>query len=327
MNNIRLLPVVIVAITALLVLKTIGMVANGGYVLTGVATAEAAGAPASTSQSSGETITLPAEPTLEDTSPTIRDLTPTISQTAAGSGDHSVEASAAATSPVAAPPQSAAGHSVPGEDSGNTVVANNACAPRLIESGDAASNGEGELTVVPGDCPPLVDALPQLLTTNGPVPLTTGDASLTENAVLERLASRRSELETYEQQLAMRALVVEAAEKRIDERQATLKSIEDQIGALVEQRKQMEEGQFAGIVAMYEAMKPKDAAKIFDNLDVDVLLRVAKMMSPRRLSPILAEMTTSRAQELTVRMATATTDPLDTMTPDDLAALPQIVGR
>ena len=78
---------------------------------------------------------------------------------------------------------------------------------------------------------------------------------------------------------------------------------------------------------MYETMKPKDAANIFNALDVEVLLRVAKMMSPRKMAPILAEMNTARAQELTVRMASASSDPLDSMTPDDLASLPQIVGE
>ena len=52
----------------------------------------------------------------------------------------------------------------------------------------------------------------------------------------------------------------------------------------------METGQFAGIVAMYETMKPKDAANIFNELDMEVLLRVAKTMSPRKMAPILAEM-------------------------------------
>ena len=35
----------------------------------------------------------------------------------------------------------------------------------------------------------------------------------------------------------------------------------------------MESGQFAGIVAMYETMKPKDAANIFNNLDMGCCCR------------------------------------------------------
>lgn len=325
MTNIRLLPIVILAVAALLVLKTVGLVTNGGYVLAGVATAQAAGggsAPGGTVVAQGETVTMPAEPTIADETPTLDDGSPTLGQQPSaghgGGGEHGAEAET----------ESGAGEAeAHGTEVTNVIAAENACAPQPV--GDAAAGGsvEGQLTMVPADCPPLVDALPQILTSTGTAPLGGGEHSVTEQALLERLAARRTELETYEQQLAMRASLVEAAEKRIEERQVTLQSIEDQIAALVEQRKQMEEGQFSGIVAMYETMKPKDAAKIFDNLDMDVLLRVSKMMSPRKMAPILAEMNTNRAQELTVRMASASNDPLDSMTPDDLAALPQIIGQ
>src|SRR5690554_8237220 len=113
----------------------------------------------------------------------------------------------------------------------------------------------------------------------------------------------------------------------MEHRTATLQSMEIQISTLVDQLKEMESGQFAWIVAMYEAMRPKDAAKIFNNLDIEVLLRVAKTMSPRKMAPILAEMDTARAQELTVKMAALADRPATEMTPDDLAALPQIVGQ
>jgi flagellar motility protein MotE (MotC chaperone) len=89
----------------------------------------------------------------------------------------------------------------------------------------------------------------------------------------------------------------------------------------------MEAGQFAAIVAMYEVMKPKDAAKIFNNLDMEVLVRVSTAMQPRKMAPILAEMDAARAQELTVSMAALADHPVTEMTPENLAALPQIVGQ
>jgi flagellar motility protein MotE (MotC chaperone) len=54
---------------------------------------------------------------------------------------------------------------------------------------------------------------------------------------------------------------------------------------------------------MYESMKPRDAAKIFDRLEVNVLLQVASMMSPRSMSEILALMAPDRAEQLTVELA------------------------
>ena len=332
MTNIRLLPVVILAITALLVLKTLGLVTNGGYVLTGVSTAQAAGGGhGGGGAASGETVTLPSEPTIEDGSPTLTDAAPTLGE-AGGDDGHGAPASGhgEALTEHGSEAVEADAHGetdAHGEPVGNVIAAENACDPRPAAEVGEADTSEGELMVIPGDCPPLADALPQVLTPDGTMPLGGGETSVTEQALLERLSTRRTELESYEQELAMRASLVEAAEQRIEERQQTLQSIEDEIASLVEQRKEMEEGQFAGIVAMYETMKPKDAANIFNALDIEVLLRVAKMMSPRKMAPILAEMDTMRAQELTVRMASAGTDPLDQMAPETLAELPQIVGQ
>lgn len=349
MTSLRLLPVVILAVAALLVLKTIGLVSGGGYVLTGVQLAQAAGGGghggggSSSGAAGGETLTLPSEPTIKDDSPTLKDIDPTMGQNAsAGHGTPSASHGGAeagadgSTAEVASGDHAepaAEGAEVPGGQGSevpgplNVVEADNACAPRPVLDEDEVPSPDGELTVMPADCPTPDDALPQLLTQDGLVPLNAADATLTEKALLERLTARRTELETYEQELAMRASLVDAAEKRVEERATTLQAIEDQIASLVEQRKQMEEGQFASIVAMYETMKPKDAANIFNELDIEVLLRVAKMMSPRKMAPILAEMNTVRAQELTVRLASSSTDPLESMTPDDLAALPQIVGQ
>ena len=107
-----------------------------------------------------------------------------------------------------------------------------------------------------------------------------------------------------------------------------MQALENQISTLVDQRQQMETGQFASIVAMYETMRPKDAANIFNNLDMAVLLQVSKTMNPRKMAPILAAMDPARAQELTVAMADMSEQPVDQMTPADLAAaLPQIVGQ
>ncbi|MBE7732087.1 MotE family protein [Devosia faecipullorum] len=323
MTNIRLLPVVILAVAALFVLKTVGLVTNGGYVLTGVSIAEAAGgaAPTTTPVAQGETVTMPSEPTIADTTPTLGDKTPTLAMQPA-------EASAQGVSGETVDHDEGDVIGAAAEQGGENLIADeNACALRPVLPEGEQSASDGQLMVMPADCPPMVDALPQLVTGEGLVPFGNSESGQTEQVLLERLAARRTELETYEQQLAMRASLVEAAEKRIEERQATMQSIEDQIASLVEQRKQMEEGQFASIVAMYETMKPKDAAKIFDNLEMEVLLRVSKMMAPRKMAPILAEMNTTRAQELTVGMASASTDPLESMSEDDLAALPQIIGQ
>lgn len=327
MNSVRLLPIVILAVAALLILKTVGIVTQGGYVLTGVARAEAAGGgggAGNSAEQGGAIPTLAGEPTLSDTSPTLENSAPTLGESDAGSGDHGGETQGEHGEADA---NTAALGDGPEGQEGNVIAQLNACDPRPAGGEEDVPSPDGQLMVIPADCPLPGDAAPQALTPEGAVQLSSADATPTERALLERLAARRTELDAYAQELAMRASLVDAAEKRIDERQATLQSIEDQIASLVEQRKAMEEGQFAAIVDMYGTMKPKDAAAIFDQLDMEVLVRVAKMMTPRKMAPILAAMNTGRAQELTVRLASAETDPLESMTPDDLAALPQIIGQ
>ncbi|RYE59504.1 MAG: hypothetical protein EOP20_04750, partial [Hyphomicrobiales bacterium] len=305
MNRIRLLPVVILVVAALLVLKTVGLVTQGHYALSGVSPALAAGGGGGEAAAGGHgggaaaptaTTTLQ-QPTLSDSAPTMADTAPTAGEQPAAAGGHGAPAAEGHGAPAPeaahgeAAPAADAGHGAPAADATqvaeatvdipaeagghggtNSVADFNACAP--VPVGEATP--EGQLTVLSGDCPPITDAPAQLSTPTGNVEIGGTDPTLTEQVLLSRLAARRTELETYEQELTMRASLVEAAEARIEERQQTLQSIEDQIAALVEQRKEMEEGQFAGIVAMYETMKPKDAAGIFNALDIEVLLRVAK---------------------------------------------------
>ena len=355
MTNIRLLPVVVLAIAALLVLKTMGLVTNGGYVLTGVGAAQAAGATGGGEAGTTEadlTVTPAGEPTMEDTSPTLSDNAPTLGAPAEEAGGHGEAPAEEATGEAQAtgelpaiPPAETPANPIAAMASdtycvdadatiteGGEVVLQGGAAEAAHGAEDAAEPvPEGSFPPMPAaDCLPSGDALPMEVVEGGSVaPLAGGEgvSSATEQALLARLAARRAELEQYESDLALRASIVDAAEKRIEERAATLAALEAQISSLVDQRTEMEAGQFAGIVAMYENMRPKDAANIFNELDMDVLLRVAKTMNPRKMAPILAEMAPPRAQELTVQMAALADKPATEMTPDDLAALPQIVGQ
>ena len=54
---------------------------------------------------------------------------------------------------------------------------------------------------------------------------------------------------------------------------------------------------------MYESMKPKEAARVFDRLDVKVLIELVGHMNPRKVSEILAVMDTAAAERLTMALA------------------------
>ena len=125
-----------------------------------------------------------------------------------------------------------------------------------------------------------------------------------ERAILERLQQRRQELDTRARELDIREGLIAAAEKRVEARLAELKAVEAQITVATGKKEEAEAARFKGLVTMYESMKPRDAAKIFDRLEVAVLLEVASQINPRRMADILALMAPETAQRLTVELAT-----------------------
>ena len=127
--------------------------------------------------------------------------------------------------------------------------------------------------------------------------------SPSERALLERLQSRRQELETRAREVDIRESLLKSAEKRIDSKVEELKGVETRITAAQEQKAAAEGVKFKSIVTMYEGMKPKDAAKIFDRLDMAVLIEVASQIAPRKMSEIMGLMTPEAAERLTVELA------------------------
>lgn len=278
MRTVRLLPVVVFAAFALLVLKGIGMFTEGGYVLTGVEVSQA--------QSAGE-----AMPGTQDSS-----------------------APADATNPAQTASDDRTGITV-SEDA--AAAADRASENLFSRAGPAPINST------------QLDSVPFALNKAGEkIPLANADGSTdTEKAVLERLSDRRAELDALENAIRSREAVVAAAEKRLNERIEELKSLEAQINALVERKKAADDEQFKGLVSMYENMKPKDAATIFNQLSNDVLYRVAIAMNPRKMSPVLAEMAPARAKELTALLAAQEPEPTLAENGGDLSQLPQIIGQ
>jgi flagellar motility protein MotE (MotC chaperone) len=127
--------------------------------------------------------------------------------------------------------------------------------------------------------------------------------SSTERAVLERLQERRQELEARSREIDIRESLLKAAEKRIDARVDEIKGVETRITAATQQKEEADSTKFQSIVTMYESMKPKDAGKIFDRLEMGVLIEVASRMKPQKMSDVLAQMSTEAAERLTVELA------------------------
>jgi flagellar motility protein MotE (MotC chaperone) len=140
-------------------------------------------------------------------------------------------------------------------------------------------------------------------TTPDPAGEDDADTSSAQVDVLTSLKKRRAELDGRERDLDMRENLIAAAEKRVDGKIDNLKQLQTQIQTLLMQRDANEQKQLDGLVKTYSSMKPKDAARIFDSLDGEVLLSVSGQMKPDVLGAIMSQMQAEAAQKLTVRLA------------------------
>jgi flagellar motility protein MotE (MotC chaperone) len=168
-------------------------------------------------------------------------------------------------------------------------------------------------------------AAPEVAKPEGTVvyPDQTQPVSASERAILERLQSRRQELEARAREIDIRESLLKAAEKRVEARVEELKGIESRIATATEQKSEADAARFKGIITMYEGMKPKDAAKVFDHLEMPVLIQIASQIAPRKMADILGLMSTEAAERLTVELARRAA-------PDQSASageLPKIEGK
>ena len=124
-----------------------------------------------------------------------------------------------------------------------------------------------------------------------------------EVEMLQKLAERRQALERRSREIEMREGLLEAAEKRIESKISELKTLQSTIEGLIVKYDEQEETNLKSLVKIYESMKPKDAARIFEQLEMTILLEVVDRMSERKVAPVLAKMDPVKAQALTTEIA------------------------
>lgn len=124
-----------------------------------------------------------------------------------------------------------------------------------------------------------------------------------EVEVLQQLAKRREELEKKSRQLDEREAIVSAAEQRMEQKMVELKALQSTVEDLLKKRSDEEEQRLQALVLTYEKMKPKDAAQVFEEMDIDLLADIVSRMKPGKSAPILAVVTPTRVKELTFELA------------------------
>jgi flagellar motility protein MotE (MotC chaperone) len=127
--------------------------------------------------------------------------------------------------------------------------------------------------------------------------------SANELQILQSLGKRRAELDQREAQLNTRGQLIEAADSKLDARIAQLSDLKTQIQGLLDQATKVQDDDATRLVAVYSAMKPKDAAAVLTSMSDDVRLPLAAKLKDRALASILGAMTPDAARELTEKLA------------------------
>jgi flagellar motility protein MotE (MotC chaperone) len=124
-----------------------------------------------------------------------------------------------------------------------------------------------------------------------------------ERALLLDLRHRSAELDARAAALTSREGVLAAAEKRLTARVDELSALQTKLEALEKVRHDRDDTNWAGLTKLYESMRPRDAATIFNDLDMDVLLQVVDRMKEAKAALVLAAMQPDRARQVTAQLA------------------------
>jgi len=124
-----------------------------------------------------------------------------------------------------------------------------------------------------------------------------------ELRIIQSLSARRKELDVRDADFETTLPLMVAAEQKLDAKLQALTAIKAEVQGLLGQVDAREKAETDRLVAVYSAMRPREAAAVFATLDDNVRLPIASAMRPRGLSAIMAQMPAPAARELTEKLA------------------------
>jgi flagellar motility protein MotE (MotC chaperone) len=186
-------------------------------------------------------------------------------------------------------------------DSAVVAVANAASTERAGEHGKTAAE-HGKPAPVRGKAamPEAAEQPPAAVAQapSGPPPV-----SESERALLQDLRQRRQELDARAEAAATRESLLAATEQKLLARVGELQTLQKKLEGLDAAQKQKQDAGWQGLVKMYEAMKARDAATIFNDLQMPILLQVLERMKEAKAAAVMAAMNPDKARDVTAELA------------------------
>ena len=168
---------------------------------------------------------------------------------------------------------------------------------------DAKAGDAKPVDTKPADAKPADPKAAQAPPVQPPAPPAEPPLSAAEKAVLLDLRQRRQELDARETILGERESVLAAAQDKLSARVEELQSLQQRLEALEADRRRQDDASWQGLVKLYETMKPRDAATIFNDLAMPVLVQVMDRMKDGKAAAVIAAMDPDKARLLTQELA------------------------
>lgn len=174
-----------------------------------------------------------------------------------------------------------------------------------VQSGKGPRLGIGELQAAETTTPEAAD-LSSALEGSDATSAKEDDGSITpttftqsEIQILQELAERREALDLRSREIDKKAVQLKVSEQEIDKRLKQMQEYEQKLKLLIQEYNAKEKAKITSLVKVYASMKPKEAARIFETLDLEVTVALLKEMKPSVSSAILAQISPVKAKAIT----------------------------
>ncbi|MCB1342150.1 MAG: hypothetical protein KDK24_13995 [Pseudooceanicola sp.] len=120
----------------------------------------------------------------------------------------------------------------------------------------------------------------------------------TPEEMLEAMQEERTLIDAQKTRLAEQQSEMELAREKLGIEQQQLSDLKAELEGLLETVKKSQTDDLDRLVALYSAMKPKEAAAILDDMDIETSVLVLATMPERDAAPILAALNKVRARAI-----------------------------
>lgn len=123
------------------------------------------------------------------------------------------------------------------------------------------------------------------------------------SSLLKALSQREERVAMLEKQVEMRAKALAVADEEIQKRLQSLENAEKALRATLALAQSAAEDDLAKLTAVYENMKPKDAAAVFEAMEPDFAAGFLGRMRPDAAAAVMAGLKPEKAYSISVILA------------------------